>query len=333
MALTSGAGAGGMEFSRRTRLLVVAPHPDDETLATGVLVQQVLAAGGEVRILLLTAGGNNPWPQRALERRWRIGAQDRQRWARRRADELQQALATLGLPPAALQSLDWPDLGVTDVLTADHAAAAAAVRDVIDLFRPTVIAVPSLQDRHPDHGAAHVLVRLALAGRPEPPKLLGYLVHGRVEGLRWRVPAATPAQMSVKREALSAHRSQLALSSKRLRRLAERPEAFFEPGNTGGPAATALPWRPPRWLWPWLRLDLVGPARACHWSWRTAPLQRDKTGGWRLLPRVAMGPGPCFVKLSLDLRSPWIFDHWGWCRWRADGEPSGAGIAPPDRPS
>jgi LmbE family N-acetylglucosaminyl deacetylase len=90
VALMTGARVDGWpEFSARTRLLVVAPHPDDETLATGVLLQQVLAAGGEVRILLLTAGGNNPWPQRVLERRWRIGAQDRCRWAARRATELQ----------------------------------------------------------------------------------------------------------------------------------------------------------------------------------------------------------------------------------------------------
>ena len=66
-------------FSAQTRLLMVAPHPDDETIATGLLIQQVLAAGGEVRILLLTAGDNNPWPQRWLERRVWIGAADRQR--------------------------------------------------------------------------------------------------------------------------------------------------------------------------------------------------------------------------------------------------------------
>ena len=56
-------------FSGQTRLLVVAPHPDDETIATGLLIQQVKEAGGEVQILLLTAGDNNPWPQRWLERR------------------------------------------------------------------------------------------------------------------------------------------------------------------------------------------------------------------------------------------------------------------------
>ncbi len=38
------------------RLLVVAPHPDDEVLAAGVLMQRVLAAGGRVRVVYVTDG-------------------------------------------------------------------------------------------------------------------------------------------------------------------------------------------------------------------------------------------------------------------------------------
>ncbi|MBE7454379.1 MAG: PIG-L family deacetylase [Kofleriaceae bacterium] len=125
--MDSARGDGGPEFSASTRLLVIAPHPDDETLATGVLLQQVLAAGGEVRILLLTAGDNTPWPQRALDRRWRLGAADRRRWAQRRAAELQHALAALGVPATALQSLDWPDLGVTGLLLRSTDLAVAAL--------------------------------------------------------------------------------------------------------------------------------------------------------------------------------------------------------------
>jgi len=34
----------------------VAPHPDDETLGTGGLIQRVLARGGTARVVLVTAG-------------------------------------------------------------------------------------------------------------------------------------------------------------------------------------------------------------------------------------------------------------------------------------
>src|SRR3954447_4802589 len=43
-----------------TRLLVVAPHPDDETLAAGGLIQRVRANGGAVRVLLMTSGDGFP---------------------------------------------------------------------------------------------------------------------------------------------------------------------------------------------------------------------------------------------------------------------------------
>ena len=37
-------------------LLVIAPHPDDETLGAGGLIERVRAKGGTVRVVLITAG-------------------------------------------------------------------------------------------------------------------------------------------------------------------------------------------------------------------------------------------------------------------------------------
>src|ERR687886_586162 len=37
--------------SPNTRLLVFSPHPDDETLGTGGLIQRVLSAGGTVKVV------------------------------------------------------------------------------------------------------------------------------------------------------------------------------------------------------------------------------------------------------------------------------------------
>lgn len=300
-------------FSAQTRLLVVAPHPDDETIATGLLIQQVLAAGGEVRILLLTAGDNNPWPQRWLERRVWIGAADRQRWGRRRHSELLQALQCLGVPTPALQTLGWPDMGVTDLLLQTTATAVSTVAAAIDRFRPGLIALPALDDRHPDHGSAHVLVRLALAGRPHPPRLLAYLVHGHARYDGFIEIHGSAAQAANKRDALAAHRSQMALSSKRLRRLAAMPERYLDLSAMPTASSSPLPWLPSRWLWPWLRLSVVSTTGAQSWRWREAPFQRDCRDVHRLTASPAAAAAPCFARLALDLPSVWIFDHWGWC--------------------
>lgn len=304
-------------FSGQTRLLVVAPHPDDETIATGLLIQQVRAAGGEVRILLLTAGDNNPWPQRWLERRVRIRDADRRRWGQRRHAEMLQALQRLGLPASALESMGWPDMGLVGCLLQPESTAVSTLAAAIGRFGPSLIALPSLDDRHPDHGAAHVLVRLALAGQLDPPQLLTYLVHGRAHEAGLIDVRDSLRQATNKQAALAAHGSQMALSGRRMRRLAARPERY-----AGVPirSSSVLPWRPPVWLRRWLRLSLVGTTGAQSWNWRDAPLQQDRQGGYLLLPASGMSGEPRFVRLASTLPSPWIFDHWGWCE--LPGNPS-----------
>ncbi|GAA0241502.1 PIG-L deacetylase family protein [Rhodanobacter caeni] len=300
-------------FSAHTRLLVVAPHPDDETIANGLLIQQVRAAGGEVGIVLLTDGDNNPWPQRWLERRLRIDAAGRRRWGERRHVELLQAMQRLGLPPAALQQLHWPDLGVTSRLLSAPRAAASALASAIGAFGPDLVVAPALGDRHPDHGAAHVLVRLALAQLPRVPALLTYMVHGSECAPPVLELQGSPAEQAAKRFALSAHGSQLALGGGRMRRFADRAERFFAVSGPGAAPGGGLPWRPPVALHPWLRLSLVDAAGARTWRWHEAPLQRDDPGGYRLSPRHGEAASPRFAHLALAVRSPWIFDHWGWC--------------------
>ncbi|MDE2154623.1 MAG: PIG-L family deacetylase [Xanthomonadaceae bacterium] len=317
MALTASAASTepateAPAFSALTRLLVVAPHPDDETIATGLLIQQVRAAGGEVRILLLTDGDNNPWPQRWLERRVRIRAVDRQRWGQRRLAEMQHALQQLGVPAQARCTLGWPDMGITDRLLQSGHTMATALAMAIGEFRPSLIALPSLYDRHPDHGTAHVLVRLALARQPDPPPMLAYLVHGRTQGVRYVEICGSAGQQACKQRALTAHRSQMALSGNRLRRLAASPERYAVVPPRPGKSTTALPWRPPAWLQPWLRLSVVGEQGTQSWRWREAPLRRDEKGIYWLDLASGSDDTPRFVRLAWDLHAVWIFDHWGW---------------------
>lgn len=302
--------------SAQTRLLAVAPHPDDETLGTGLLIQQVLAAGGAVRVLLLTDGDANPWPQRWLERRIWIGAAARARWGRRRRVEATHALAQLGVPAEALQALAWPDMGLTALLRADAMAATVALREALDAFRPTLVALPAWQDRHPDHGAAHVLCRLALAGWGGAPAVVAYPVHGDAHAADWPIAIDADAEEDQRKlAALAEHRSQTALSGGRLRRLAKRAERYARVSATGSTREEVrLPWCPPAALRPWLHLLVAGPLGVRVWRWPQAPLSRDADGGFRLLmPAGLQGQGPCFARLSLDWPSPWIFDHWGWC--------------------
>ncbi|GFZ99133.1 PIG-L deacetylase family protein [Dyella caseinilytica] len=300
-----------LSVSAQTRLLVVAPHPDDETLGCGLLIQQVLAAGGTVRVLLLTDGDNNPWPQRYIERRVGIDAAGRRRWGALRRDEAAQAVTQLGLPVSALESMGWPDMGLTAKLRDDTSGVMAAMRTVLRAFDPNLICCPDLSDRHPDHGAAHVLCRLALAGLEPLPVLLAYPVHGSADASAYPILIdATPEQLQHKLRALAEHKTQMRLSGARLRRLALSPERYMRAGSQGG--SGCLPWRPPAMLQQWLRLLVATPAGVQDFRWKDAPMSFE-ADGYRLQGVSHDGErGPVFVKLHLDWPSPWIFDHWGW---------------------
>src|SRR5437870_5121590 len=126
--------------------MLIAPHPDDEALACSVILQKAVRAGAAIRIVYVTDGDDNPWPQRAIERRWRLNTSDRERWGKLRRSEALAALRVLGIDPSDVQFLALPDQGVTDLLLRDCNSALTPLMQVIDDWSPTDILVPSLSD-------------------------------------------------------------------------------------------------------------------------------------------------------------------------------------------
>lgn len=294
------------------RLLVVAPHPDDESIAVGGLLARAQALGTEVRVLLLTDGDRNPWPQRWIERRLFTGEADRARWGLRRRGEAEQAMQKLALPTSALTCLGWPDLGITERLMQHTQASISKLTAILDTFAPTVAVFPALRDRHPDHGASHVLMSLALMKAKAPrPISLCYQVHGVQPDTQPALLRLDAAELARKHSAVRAHASQLALSRGRLLGKASSLEAYWpvDPYESDGVAQQShwvLPWHPPRLLRPACELLLVNATRA----WRQPlPAQIDS-----VMSIDAGEHPPLFAKLRMRRRNPWIFDHWGWCR-------------------
>ena len=111
---------------RGERLLVLAPHPDDEVIACGGLIAQHLAENRKVRIVIATNGaaqGDGP----------------------SREDESRRGVAILG-EGAELDFLGFPDRGLNDDV-------AERLYDALRSFLPDLILVPSPIEIHPDHVA------------------------------------------------------------------------------------------------------------------------------------------------------------------------------------
>lgn len=111
---------------RGERLLVLAPHPDDEVIACGGLISQHLAERRVVRVVIATDGGE---------------AGDRES----REAESRRGLARLG-DGAELVFLGFPDRALSD-------DAAPRIREELVAFHPDLILVPSPVEIHPDHVA------------------------------------------------------------------------------------------------------------------------------------------------------------------------------------
>jgi LmbE family N-acetylglucosaminyl deacetylase len=196
-----------------TRLLVVSPHPDDESLGSAGLIQRVLAAGGHVRVVLMTSGDAFPEGVRAETHIVDPRPNDFRSYGTLRQHETIAAMRTLGVGRQQVRFLGFPDGGMC--LIASHYLAANArayvspytgrgeppaseqmmrgvryrgadirrelERILLD-YRPTLVTLPHPEDLHPEHCSTYIFGREALdavraADRTIKPRILHYLVH------------------------------------------------------------------------------------------------------------------------------------------------------------
>ena len=126
------------------RVVVVAPHPDDEVLGVGATLAEWATAGTPIVIVGVTDGeASHPGSLTVTP----------PELAMRRADERVRALGLLGIDPAAVVRLGLPDGGV------DAGTVAGALTAVL---RPGDICLaPVERDGHPDHDATAVAATVA----------------------------------------------------------------------------------------------------------------------------------------------------------------------------
>jgi LmbE family N-acetylglucosaminyl deacetylase len=190
--------------------VVIAPHPDDESLGCGGLLALLREADVPVWCVLVSDGSMSH-PNSV-----KFPAAARQAL---RETELRLALTELGVDSHQLHLLRLPDGSVPTPETPAGAAAVQQLHALLGQIAPQTILCPWRRDPHPDHRATSALVRAALAMLPHSPRLLEYLVWaweraapedlpqpGEVTG--WRLDVGSALRQ--KQRAIAAHRSQLA---------------------------------------------------------------------------------------------------------------------------
>ncbi len=184
--------------------LILAPHPDDESLGCGGLIAEACDRQLPPVVVVLTDGSmSHPGSRTHPPERLRA----------LRQDETRAALAALGLPQDRLHFLDLPDGRAP---RDGHAMETAAARlaGLAHSYGVGTIFSTWEHDPHPDHVAAHVIARTA-AGHVGA-RLVSYPVWGWTIAARTRLPVESVSglrlniarHLPAKRRAIAAHATQ-----------------------------------------------------------------------------------------------------------------------------
>jgi LmbE family N-acetylglucosaminyl deacetylase len=150
------------------RLVVVAPHPDDEILACGGLLQLLAADGPPALLVAVTDGeashpGSPAWPPERLRSA--------------RPQETLAALDCLGIATPSVLRLGIPDGGVT-------ARETGLARRLAEVLAPGDVVLTTWRyDGHPDHEATARACAAAAAGCG------ARLLEAPIWGWHWSTPA------------------------------------------------------------------------------------------------------------------------------------------------
>ena len=191
------------------RTVVIAPHPDDDTLGCGGAIALMAERGQPVSVLFVSDGaashpGSVKFPPPVLRDL--------------REAESREALRRLGVGEDAAVFLRLPDGALPLPGAAAFDAAVYAVGSALAELKPDTILLPWRRDPHPDHRATSAIVQAALQGMAHPPRVLEYPIwaweradtnalpkQGEVEPFRLDINAT----VDQKTQAVAAHESQV----------------------------------------------------------------------------------------------------------------------------
>ncbi len=170
---------------KKDRILIVAPHIDDEAISAGGYTIDAIANGAEVYVVFLTAGDCNQFSARLLHKTLEPTASNYLSVGKTRIAEAKEAMKILGVTPDHFFILGYPDRGLRTMVDNPDAVVRSRgtrahevpyddalspgsqykienalndLKQVIATARPTTVIAPVPFDKHPDHAAAAEIV-------------------------------------------------------------------------------------------------------------------------------------------------------------------------------
>jgi LmbE family N-acetylglucosaminyl deacetylase len=160
-----------MMIGNPRRVVVIAPHPDDETLGAGGTIARFAAEGSEVSILIVSGHLPPLYEQEAFDT------------TRREAEEAMRGLG--------VKDLEFLEIPATMVHVRPLAEVNGAITSFVRARNPEMVLLP-FPDRHIDHRVifdASVVACRPLS--PTAPRVV--LAYETLSETHWNVPGVEPA--------------------------------------------------------------------------------------------------------------------------------------------
>lgn len=184
------------ELNISDKILIVAPHPDDEVLGCSGLIQRLLSEGKQVDVAILSGGGKSHAGCCKIDESTLI---EFRRNLSRKAAEI------LGLPLENLHFLDYPDGSI-----AFDCSETDRLKKLIDILQPDAIFIPHKGEGWSDHLETGRIVR-TLIGKMSGISLYEYCVWfwyynvWNIDRKKAFVLTMTKEELSRKNEAINAY--------------------------------------------------------------------------------------------------------------------------------
>ncbi len=256
---------GNVTLSATDRILVLAPHPDDEVLGAAGIIQQAVAMKLPLKIVFLTYGDSNQWSFLLYRRHPVVWPAAVENMGLVRHDEAISASGILGVDPRNLLFLGYPDFGTLNIwyyhwdqrpayrsimtrVTAvpykgayhygapyKGEAIEEDMRSILRDFKPTKIFVSHPADHNGDHLAFYLYLRVALwdEGMEDKVDLYPYLIHyltwPKPKGFHPEVNLTPPSTLSSDEVWKQFHLSPLQMVTKKKALEAHKTQYFSSP--------------------------------------------------------------------------------------------------------
>lgn len=197
-------------ISEMKRIMVFAPHPDDETLACGGLIAEARRENIPVTVVVVTNGESYTYAAHIFYKKLALPPSSYIKFGERRQNETLSAMRILGVPEEDVIFLGYPDGGLNllwekywsyDQLYTHNllrtrfspfqriyhknapycgASVLEDIKTIIKKYNPTDVFIPSAEDAHPTHWAVNCFCVMALEELKElgfSPRVYTYIVH------------------------------------------------------------------------------------------------------------------------------------------------------------